>query len=203
MLNIAKQKEMAYLLNQWGTMATEEKKTETEEKQETPPEEKKKSLSINPKIFIIGLPLFIVQLIAVYFITANILLSKVQEHTEGQTEEPKTEESEKKKENKTELGKFIYSIEDIIVNPASTEGKRLLLTSVGLDLKSEEELQSIKSKEILVKDIIVSTLSSKSLNQLSNSAYKDSLKTEIADRLKQSLPSLELNTVYLSKYIIQ
>ncbi len=177
----------------------EETAGETAE-QETP----KKKLSINPKIFIIGLPLFIVQLVAVYFITANILLSKVQGHTQGEnstgTEEVK--EGDNKKEQ-PELGKFIFTIEDIIVNPAGTEGKRLLLASIGFDISTEEEQQILKSKEVLLKDIIISKLSSKSLDQLSNSAYKDTLKNELAVQLRSSIPTIKLNNVYLSKFIIQ
>jgi len=164
---------------------------------------KKKSFSINPKIFIIGLPLFIVQLVAVYFITANILLSKVHGSSTNVTEQTNTEKKENKKEQQVELGKFIFSIEDIIVNPAGTEGKRLLLASIGLDITSEEEQQILKSKEILIKDVIISSLSSKSMEQLSNNAYKDTLKNEIASRLTNSIPNIKLNSVYLSKFIIQ
>jgi len=164
---------------------------------------KKKSFSINPKIFIIGLPLFIVQLVAVYFITANILLSKVHGSSTNVTEQTNAEKKENKKEQQVELGKFIFSIEDIIVNPAGTEGKRLLLASIGLDITSEEEQQILKSKEILIKDVIISSLSSKSMEQLSNNAYKDTLKNEIASRLTNSIPNIKLNSVYLSKFIIQ
>ena len=40
------------------------------------PEEQPKS-KFNPKILIFGLPIFVIQLIAVYFITANILMKKM------------------------------------------------------------------------------------------------------------------------------
>mgnify|MGYP006308474997 CR=1 FL=1 len=44
-------------------------------------EEKPKS-KFNPKILIFGLPIFVIQLIAVYFITANILLTKMESRAE-------------------------------------------------------------------------------------------------------------------------
>ena len=65
-----------------------------EEKTNTPPEiikaEKKPSM-FNPKVLMIGLPIFIVQLVAVYFITANVLLPGHSKSSEP--EDPKTEES--------------------------------------------------------------------------------------------------------------
>mgnify|MGYP001577411940 CR=1 FL=1 len=66
----------------------------TEEKPNTPAEiinvEKKPSM-INPKILMIGLPIFIVQLVAVYFITANILIPGG--HSSTTKESEKTEET--------------------------------------------------------------------------------------------------------------
>lgn len=163
--------------------------------------EQKKSM-INPKVFLIGLPLFIVQLVVVYFVTANILLSKMPHGAAVEAgAEAKTEESKPKE--KAEVGKNIFNIEDIIVNPAGTNGQRLMLTSIGFDLPSAEQIEKFKSKEVLVKDIVISTLSSKTLGQLSSAQYKDSIKTEIKSNIVNRLSGLKINSIYFSKYIIQ
>ncbi len=159
-----------------------------------------KKSGINPKIFLFGLPLFIIQLLVVYFVTANVLLSKIDAHTaDKKTEKAK----EKVVPVKTDLGKYIYTVEDVIVNPAGTDGKRLLLSSVGFDLSAEESKQEMKEKEVLVKDLIISILSSKNINQLMNYSYKDSLRIEIAKKMKLKLPEVKVNNIYFSKYIIQ
>ena len=103
----------------------------------------------------------------------------------------------------TELGKFVFLIDDIIVNPSDTDGKRLLLASIGLDLQSEEAKVELKSKEVIVKDVIITTLSSKTWSQLNESTYKDTLKYEISSKLQKLIPNVKINTVYLSKYITQ
>lgn len=172
--------------------------------------EPKKSM-INPKVFLIGLPVFVLQLIVVYFVTANILLSKIENHQQpGNSEQAATEVEDDAGENQqdtakqnVELGKYVFSIVDIIVNPAGTNGQRLMLTDIGVDLGSQEQLDAFKSKEVVVKDIIVSILSGKNLGQLSNSLYKDTLKTEITKSLLASFPKTKINNVYFSKYIIQ
>jgi flagellar protein FliL len=157
----------------------------------------------NKKILFFGLPIFVFQLVLVYFVTANIILSntiqsgeitdpKIQQKLDGGILQPSGE-----------LGKHIFIIEDVIVNPSGTEGKRLLLTSLGFDLKNEASYAEIKQKEILIKDIIISTLSSKTIIQLDNSTYKDSLKLEIGKKCIERLPNVMLNSVYFSKYIIQ
>jgi flagellar FliL protein len=168
------------------------------ENAEQPVKEEKPKKKLNMKLLFIGLPLFIIQLVAVYFITANFLMSS--NHPGSQTEEA---QNELKTDESVELGKYVFLIEDIIVNPTDTDGKRLLLTSIGLDLKSEEAKQELKSKEVIVKDVIITSLSSKTWAQLTNSVYKDSMKNEISTKIEKLIPSIKINTVYLSKYITQ
>ena len=181
------------------------------------PEEKlslpaaKSSSSINPKIFLIGLPLFIIQLIIVYFVTANILLNKGTNANpnidpsgfEVVQEEPTEEESSEDVVDSVEVGKHILNIDDMIVNPAGTKGQRLMLVSLGFDVASEEELKMLEDKNVVLKDLIISTISKKTLVQLSNHDYRDSLKTELSSNVVAMFPSVKVNNVYFSKYIIQ
>lgn len=163
---------------------------------------KPKKSGINPKIFIFGLPVFIVQLVAVYFITANILLHKI----EGRTLAESGKDSKglvAGNSKAMELGKFIYTIDDMIVNPAGTDGKRLLLTSVGLDVPQQKMEEELKTREAMVKDIIISTLSSKTIPELNNTAYRDTLKSAISKKVTMLIPAVKVNNVYFSKYIIQ
>ncbi|MBU2492262.1 MAG: flagellar basal body-associated FliL family protein [Bacteroidetes bacterium] len=164
--------------------------------------------SLNPKVFIIGLPLFVVQLIIVYFVTANILLTK-QESAPSKTKGENTEavgnelnDSSDENGQNIELGKNIFSIEDIIVNPTGTNGQRLLLVSMAFDVATEEQLATIGKKEVIIKDMVISTLSSKSMSELSAVGQKDSLKAEISKGLTTLLPKIKINSVYFSKYVI-
>lgn len=164
--------------------------------------------SLNPKVFMIGLPLFILQLVIVYFVTANILLTKYesapQKTSEGETIETADADTGETEDEAIEadIGKYVYSIEDIIVNPTGTNGQRLLLISLGFDLRSEENLKVLEEKQFIVKDIVISTLSAKSLGELSAIGQKDSLKVELSSNLMTKLPSVKINSVYFSKYVI-
>ena len=184
----------------------QEEKTEKIETEIKLPERK----GVNKKVLLFGLPLFVVQLIVVYFITANILLNKVQNHTTIANGDVTSAEAVNDSSlidstlyGKVELGKYIYSIDDIIVNPAGTDGKRLFLLSIAFDLAKEANKTEMKDKEVLVKDIVISTLASKSITQIGNISYRDSLRTEITDHVLKMIPDLKINKVYFSKYIIQ
>ena len=160
---------------------------------------------INSKVLMFGIPIFIAQLVIVYFVTANILMKKIETQNTGAVKDSvKTvQASTPVSQPPAELGKFIYSIDDIIVNPADTDGKRLLLTSVGFDLPKADMQNELKTREAMVKDVVISTLSGENIEKLSDTAYRDTLKMAIAGKLKKLIPDVAINNVYFSKYIIQ
>lgn len=167
-------------------------------------EESKGSMS---KILMIGLPIFIVQLVVVYFITANILLDKFKEEfkAEAVLGDLALLDSIKVPEDQVaakEYGKFIHNIDDIIVNPANTAGEQLLLASMAFDLASDANMKEMIAKDIMVKDLVISVLSSKGINELSHNEFKDSLRIEIKDKVEEFLPEVVINRIYFSKYII-
>jgi flagellar FliL protein len=91
----------------------------------------------------------------------------------------------------------------MIVNPANTNGKMLLLASLGLAVESEESKKVLEEKQVIVKDAVISVLSSKSVGQLSSSTYRDTLKTEILKNLSTQMPGSKVSNIYFSKFIIQ
>lgn len=172
------------------------------------------------KILLIGLPLFIVQLVIVYFITANILISRdnlqnneinqketktkevKSEEKEQKSDEAKTEESNKNTNNKT-VGQHLFTLDDIICNPAETNGKILVLTSIGFDMNSAESKKVMEEKTVILKDVVLNTISRKTVSELSNVSKRDSLKLEIIKNVEQKLPNVKINDLYFSKFIIQ
>jgi flagellar FliL protein len=179
---------------------------ENQEETKVVPEEPKKP-AINPKVFIIGLPIFVVQLIIVYFITANILLNKIpanspakKENVQSVQEGPNNPAKQNVKRN---FGKYIYSLDDVIVNPAGTSGQRLILASVNIDVAQEDQLKFLKERDPIVKDLIISTISSKTLFQLGQVGFKDTLKLELTKNLSTKFKNITFNDIYFSKYIMQ
>jgi flagellar protein FliL len=166
------------------------------------------------KLIMFGVPLFIVQLVAVYF-----LITKVLAPSPASTAEPEhatsSESSEKEKgkkghgsEGKEEKegeggeGK-IYIVKDLIVNPAGTNGTRFLLTTVGFEVTTPEALKDIESKDVMVRDALNTILTSKDLASLVNVEGRETLRKEIQEKVGGFVRGGELVSVYFSKFIIQ
>ena len=174
------------------------KKEEAAGNEEKAAPEKKKGLNL--KVIFIGLPLFIIQLVLVYFITANFLVKTVPGqpgHGDAQHVEEAEEESE---EEEGELK--IFTIKDLIINPAGTNGQRLLLLSVGFSVYGEEKFKKLEESEVILTDVVLSTLSVKTLSELSKVESKDSLKVELHNKIKEAMPKSSVKNVYFSKYVL-
>jgi len=175
-------------------MAEEEKK------------EEKKKKGFNFKVILIGLPLFVVQLILVYFVTATFLVkgssnSKISNDVENA--ELMDEDGDGENSDEENAGvQQIFNIEDLIINPAGTSGQRLLLLSIGFGVADEEKLNLLMKNEIVIKDMVISTVAQKTLGTLSRIELKDSLKVELADRINLAYPKANVKNVYFSKYLI-
>jgi flagellar FliL protein len=154
----------------------------------------KKSMMKN--ILIFGVPLFILQIVVIYFLMVKLVYPATANHA---TETPAQEEVAKVEAEEEQ----IFVVKDLIVNPAGTNGTRFLLTTVGFEIGTQEARQELEKKEVQVRDLLNTILASRGLDQLIDSRQKESLRQEISEKTGAMLKSGKLKNVYFSKYIIQ
>jgi flagellar FliL protein len=154
-------------------------------------------------LIIIGVPVFLVQLVFLYFIFTKIMGGGSSSATGNKSE--KGDENSLKKEEKPADGgeQKVFVIKDIIVNPAGTNGTRYLLTTVGIAVSSADLEKELTNKEVMIRDALNTILASKQLGELSDNAIKDRLKKEIEDKVNTMLEKGKVTNVYFSKFIIQ
>jgi len=150
------------------------------------------------KILMIGVPVLVVQIGLVYLLISNFFAPRVAAGQQGVATESKTDN--KVAEDQTTQ---IVVVKDVIVNPAGTNGTRFLVTTVGLEVPTVAAKKELEEKEIQTRDVLITILSGKTLNELVTTEDKDSLRAEIERRVNAILISGKLKNVYLSKFIIQ
>ena len=102
----------------------------------------------------------------------------------------------------------VYTVDDIVVNPAGTGGTRFLSASFGFELESEEQLERFESREAIIRDALIMILSSKTIDQLTDQSQKESIREEIRTRVAGiiSPPDREngdLAGVYYTDFVLQ
>lgn len=170
-----------------------------EPKQEQAPQEPPKQSASSPmlkKLLMFGVPVFVVQLVVIYFLTVKFIVPPTSEQDGVATGHKEKEESDNSPDQ-------IFVVKDIIINPAGTNGTRFLLTTIGIEVGSAETMREVEQKEMQVRDALNSILTSKGMERLVNVELRAALREEIGQKISGILKSGKAKNVYFSKFIIQ
>ncbi|MFQ5453115.1 MAG: flagellar basal body-associated protein FliL [Candidatus Zixiibacteriota bacterium] len=117
------------------------------------------------------------------------------------TEHKKPKKKKKKKDHEAES--LMYAISNIVINPAGTGGSRFLSVSFGFELESKELEEEFTSKEPIIRDALITILSSKTVAQLTDTKQKEIVRYQIKKRVSQLIDTDELAGVYFTDFVLQ
>ncbi len=135
-----------------------------------------------------------------------VLAPRLAPHRAGQADsaraEPEQEAKEHEKGDKETAGR-IFKIDNLIVNPAGSEGSRFLMTSVAFEVESETAETALKDHDVQVRDLVVSRLESQTMKMLTQPFARDSIKRDLAAAIVAVVGPKARVTVYLPQFVIQ
>jgi len=167
----------------------DEKSKKSQEKAKDTDEKKGKGGLIK---FILVPVILLAQAVGAYFVVFNLLL---QEPTKA-AEEPKD------KKAPMQVGLF-YEINDIVVNPAGTSGKRFLVMEMALETNEQTVVDEATGKEIWIRDAIISILTRKTPEELLDYSMQNELKKEILNTMNRKLTTGKFTKIFFKRYIMQ
>jgi len=164
-----------------------------------------------PKIGIIA-GVIVVEIVAAYFLQKTVFFGDVAAAPEVVTEQPKAKshdarkpktEKSKSASAKSEAELKVVMLDEIIVNPAGTAGRRYLAVTLGLQTSMAEADKEIEKQSPVIRDALISLLSSLPLDQLASVQYRDSLKLSIKHTINKQLGEDMVDNVVFSNYVLQ
>jgi len=120
----------------------------------------------------------------------------------GGTQEP-SKDHKKKESHGKHSSSLMYTIEDIVVNPAGTGGSRYLSTSIGFELGSEELAAKFSERDPIVRDALITILASKTVAQLTDAKQKEITRYQIKKRVSKLMNTENLVGVYYTDFVLQ
>ncbi|MEA2062227.1 MAG: flagellar basal body-associated FliL family protein [Gemmatimonadota bacterium] len=159
-----------------------------EEGGESPPPKSKSKMSVKTLV-LIGLPLIMVQAALAFFVVKKVVQPVLPETKQVQAEGKKSSDGGKKSsaEGKVDLSTYApLKVEDIIVNPAETQGQRYLSVSV-VYYVPEELKEAMGEFEDEVRSAIIEVISEKRLDELDEPADRQILRGLIVARLNNTI----------------
>ncbi len=159
----------------------------------------------------IGLGAIIIGVVVALFVLKPMLASSdaPAEETSTHATEPakKAESSSHKKSeshgSKGETAATMYEINDIVINPAGTGGSRFLSVSFGFELDSPTEAETFRSREPIIRDALITILSSKTVAQLTDARQKEIIRYQIKKRVADLMKTEQLAGVYYTDFVLQ
>jgi flagellar FliL protein len=153
----------------------------------------------------------LVMVFAAYFVTLKVVKPMLS-GGETMVEPARADKDEPKKgrrshgtqaSRKSQDDNNIYMIEQMIVNPAGTGGRRFLSASIGFELGDEAANVAMQTKEAIVRDALITILSSQTVPELSDSAQRERLRKLIRLRVSKLLGTDDISAVYFTEFVLQ
>jgi len=179
-------------------MAEEEKKEENGEEEE----KQEKSGGGGNNIVLILIVVLLVLVLAVIGIGAYVMLSGDDEAPQETVKEERVEKKSRRKSDDLTVGPM-YPLDKFTVNLLSENGRRFLVAKINLEEDSEELTSELDKKTPLIRDIIISILSSKTVEEITTPKGKEKLKEEIVNQINKYLEDGEIKRIYFTNFVIQ
>lgn len=116
------------------------------------------------------------------------------EHAEEEEEEAKAD---------TTAPAVVYMVENLVLNPAGTNGSRFLLLTIGLAVPDEAGSQALQARDPELRDVVIRQLGAKTVETLADITRRDSLKVELKAALVERFGKKSVLDVYFPQFVIQ
>ncbi len=101
--------------------------------------------------------------------------------------------------------KPVYTIDNLVLNPAQSGGTRFLLLTIAFELKDDATLEELKTRDAELRDAVLVTIGAKSVEYLSEMAVRDTLKSELRTVAGKLFPKKKnaIRRIYFPQFVIQ
>lgn len=98
----------------------------------------------------------------------------------------------------------VVALDSVVVNVAQTEGRRYLKATVHLEVPEEEKAaKEVEARKPQLLDLIVATLTKKTLADVTAPEALDRLRGEVLERITQALGPERVRRVYITEFVVQ
>lgn len=102
-----------------------------------------------------------------------------------------------------EAGTPVHLLENLVLNPAGTGGARFLLLSVAIEVGTAKAGEDFKARDAELRDIILTALGTKTVEELTDIAKRDAFKHEIQTAVDTRFGKKAVKSLYFPQFVVQ
>ncbi len=100
-------------------------------------------------------------------------------------------------------GGAVHRIENLIVNPAGSQGRRFLMMTVAIEVPDTKDEALLREKDAQLRDAIIGALEGESINTITSPGGRDSVKVAIRRAVAPIVDEFEYVNIYLPQFVLQ
>jgi len=97
----------------------------------------------------------------------------------------------------------IHVLDNMVLNPAGSGGSRYLLLTVAIEVGSPTAIESFKARDAELRDIVLTTLGTKPVDQLTDMATREQFKVEIMKAVDERFGKKSVKRIYFPQFVVQ
>jgi flagellar FliL protein len=96
-----------------------------------------------------------------------------------------------------------YLMDELIVNPSGSNGQRILVVEISLELYDATDTGLIESHKQQIKHSMLEVLSSRTVQQLTQISERERLRVELSEVTNNAVEKRSVRNLYYTKYVMQ
>lgn len=97
----------------------------------------------------------------------------------------------------------VLVLDNLVLNPANSGGSRYLLLTVAIESTDAKSVAALTARDAELKDLLLTTLSSKTVDQLSDISAREGIKAELTAAVKERFGKTSVKQLYFPQFVIQ
>lgn len=97
----------------------------------------------------------------------------------------------------------VLMLDNLVLNPANSGGSRFLLLTVALELSSATTMDEFKKRDAELRDIILTALGTKTVEQLTDITLREKFKSEISAAVETRFGKKTVKRLYFPQFVVQ
>ncbi|HEY4130659.1 MAG TPA: flagellar basal body-associated FliL family protein [Gemmatimonadaceae bacterium] len=116
---------------------------------------------------------------------------------------PAIEKKAEKGEGGEGAGTVSHAVDNLVLNPAGSNGTRFLMVTATFEMKDAAADQLMKDHEAEVRDVILGLLGKKTIDELTDIGKRDGVKKEVLDAVSPVFPKGAVLKVFFPQFVVQ
>jgi flagellar basal body-associated protein FliL len=97
-----------------------------------------------------------------------------------------------------------FSVDEIVINPAGTRGKRFLRVGVALETRGgPDTLAELDARKAQIRDLLIRKFSARTLDEVADPLVREEIRLSCIAEINAALVTGELSNLYFTDYVLQ